>query len=346
MPSSSCARSQSERSWSSSRTSSPSRKRAARRASCSSISASRPCASGSSGISSASARPRRIASACERPVTAVALVEDEVDDRQHGGEAVREQVLGWDAERNAGRLDLALGAHEPLRHRRLGDEERARDLVGRQTSERPQRQRDLRVERERRVAAREDQLEPLVGNGRVVHRVLHGLGDVEQPVFAASVRSRRIRSIARFRAVVEQPCAGVRGRTGARPALGGDRERLLRGLLGEVEVAEEADQRGDDAAPLVAEDLLEDLSAPRSGAPRRRRRAVRRGCARRARSRRRGWPPRRGRSRRAPPSSRRTGRRSSASGRRRRGPSSRRVTGSSSAPPKTPGVSEIAKYSP
>jgi hypothetical protein len=39
--------------------------------------------------------------------------------------------------------------------------------------------------------------------------------------------------------------------------LGGDRECLLGGLLGEVEVAEEADQRGEDAAPLFAEDLLE-----------------------------------------------------------------------------------------
>jgi hypothetical protein len=44
----------------------------------------------------------------------------------------------------------------------------------------------------------------------------------------------------------------------ARPALGGHRERFLRGLLGEVEVAEEADERGEDAAPGVAEDLVED----------------------------------------------------------------------------------------
>jgi hypothetical protein len=35
-------------------------------------------------------------------------------------------------------------------------------------------------------------------------------------------------------------------------------ERLLRGLLGEVEVAEKADQGREDAAPLVAEDLFED----------------------------------------------------------------------------------------
>jgi hypothetical protein len=43
-----------------------------------------------------------------------------------------------------------------------------------------------------------------------------------------------------------------------RPALRGDREGLLRGLLGEVEVAEEADERGEDAPPLLAERLLED----------------------------------------------------------------------------------------
>jgi hypothetical protein len=42
------------------------------------------------------------------------------------------------------------------------------------------------------------------------------------------------------------------------PALGGDREGLLRGFLGEVEVAEEADERSEDAAPMVPERLLDD----------------------------------------------------------------------------------------
>jgi hypothetical protein len=55
-----------------------------------------------------------------------------------------------------------------------------------------------------------------------------------------------------------EPGARVRRRPLAGPALGGDRERFLGGFLGEVEVAEEADQTGEDAAPLVAEDLLED----------------------------------------------------------------------------------------
>ena len=67
-----------------------------------------------------------------------------------------------------------------------------------------------------------------------------------------------MRSIARFRAVVTSHARRVGGRAVARPALGRDRERLLGGFLGEVEVAEEADQAGEDAAPLVAEDLLED----------------------------------------------------------------------------------------
>ena len=42
-----------------------------------------------------------------------------------------------------------------------------------------------------------------------------------------------------------------------RPATGGDGERLLRGFLGEIKVAEETDQGGQDAAPLLAEDMLE-----------------------------------------------------------------------------------------
>jgi hypothetical protein len=56
----------------------------------------------------------------------------------------------------------------------------------------------------------------------------------------------------------DQPGPGVLRRPIAGPALGGGRERLLSGLLGEVEVAEDADQAGEDAAPLVAEDLIDD----------------------------------------------------------------------------------------
>jgi hypothetical protein len=54
----------------------------------------------------------------------------------------------------------------------------------------------------------------------------------------------------------DQPRIGIGGLALARPALGGDRKGVRRGLLGEVEVAEEADQRRKDTPPLVAEDVL------------------------------------------------------------------------------------------
>jgi hypothetical protein len=74
-------------------------------------------------------------------------------------------------------------------------------------------------------------------------------------------RERAVAADAVDRAVAsgrDEPAGAVGGGAVARPALGGDRERLLRGLLGEVEVAEDADQRGEDAPPLVAKRLLDD----------------------------------------------------------------------------------------
>ena len=58
----------------------------------------------------------------------VALVEHEVEHREHRAQPLGEQVVGRDAERDAGAADLPLRTHEPLRHRGLGDEERVRDL--------------------------------------------------------------------------------------------------------------------------------------------------------------------------------------------------------------------------
>ena len=91
----------------------------------------------------------------------------------------------------------------------------------------------------------------------LVHLVCHGLGHLEQ---ARLLGECALAAQAVDRAVAggdRQPRARIGRRAVARPALGGSRERLLRGILGEIEVAEEADQVGEDAAPLVAEDLLE-----------------------------------------------------------------------------------------
>ena len=47
------------------------------------------------------------------------------------------------------------------------------------------------------------------------------------------------------------------GSSVTRPAVRRDCERLLRGFLGELEVAEEANQCSEDPTPLLSEDLLE-----------------------------------------------------------------------------------------
>jgi hypothetical protein len=50
-----------------------------------------------------------------------------------------------------------------------------------------------------------------------------------------------------------------------RPALERDRNGVLKGVLGEVEVAEDADQAREDAPPLVAEDALELVQCSTTG---------------------------------------------------------------------------------
>jgi hypothetical protein len=71
------------------------------------------------------------------PATRVPLVEDQVDDREHRGQPVGEQMVRWDAERDPGRLDLLLRSYDPLRHRRLGHQKRAGDLVRAEAAEGP-----------------------------------------------------------------------------------------------------------------------------------------------------------------------------------------------------------------
>ena len=54
-----------------------------------------------------------------------------------------------------------------------------------------------------------------------------------------------------------QPATRVGWDAVAGPAIRRDCERVRGGFLGEVEIAEEPHQRGQHAAPLIAEDLLE-----------------------------------------------------------------------------------------
>ena len=112
-----------------------------------------------------------------------------------GRHLVRDGVVG----------EAALGAHEALRHRRLGDEEQPGHLRRRQPAQRPQRQRHPALDRQHRVARREHQRSRS-------SRTTCGSGSshpsrAARPRWAARclssrLASRRSRSIALLRAMV------------------------------------------------------------------------------------------------------------------------------------------------
>ena len=298
--------------------------RAARRESCRSISASRPSASGSSGISCderareadgfvAQDRAHEVGAGGRR----VALVEQQVEHGEHRARALGQQVRRRDAVRDAGVADLVLGPHEPLRHRRLGHEERACDLGGREPGERAQRQRDLRLDRQRRVAAREDQPQAVVldaavvGIGRKVREATAPRPPAAWRHRSLARRSRSTRAVAGRRG---EPRAGIARDAVARPTSRAPARRRPARIprrgpsrrSPRISVATTRPHSSRNAVATAASTSA--LTSPRSAAPRSSRRA-RPGSSTRPRSPRRGPCSRRCRSRRSAPWSRRRGRR-------------------------------------
>ena len=73
----------------------------------------------------------------------------------------------------------------------------------------------------------------------------------------SKVRSRRIRSIARFFAVAISQAPGLSGTPDSRPALQRGDQRVLRQVLGEADVAHHPRQAGDQAGRLDPPDRLD-----------------------------------------------------------------------------------------
>ena len=181
----------------------------------------------------------------------IALVEDEEEDGEDARDASREILRGRHPIRDASRLDLGLGPGDPLAHGGLRHQERSGDLGHGQTTDHAQRQRDAGLDRERRVTAREDEPEPVILDGAerlgraVVVRHLRlpllvvALVLAPDPVDGLAVGGGG------------QPGARVRGDAVGRPTGDGGRERLGRGLLGDVEVAEPPGQVGDHPRPVL-----------------------------------------------------------------------------------------------
>jgi len=116
------------------------------------------------------------------------------------------------------------------------------------------------------VAAGEDQAESLVGHGLVV--LLVGLQRREPLKQLRLARERPLPPDAVDRPVTsgrDQPGAGIVRRPVARPPLDGGRDCVLKGVLRELEVAEDADQGREDAAPLLAEDGFDCVQCSTTG---------------------------------------------------------------------------------
>ena len=192
----------------------------------------------------------------------VALVEDQVQDGEHTREAFGQELGRRHAVGDRGLADLVLGADEALGHRGLGDQEGSRDLAGGEPAQGLQRQRHTRVHPQRRVAAGEDKSEPVVGDtthvGLVSSERLERLERLQLRSLLAkgSLTPQPIdRSVARGR---RDPRAGVVGDPAFRPHPHRLRERVLHRVLGQVEVAQDADQRRDRPPLLVPEQAVDD----------------------------------------------------------------------------------------
>ena len=183
----------------------------------------------------------------------VPLVEDEVDHGAHAVEPLGQRLARRHAIGDRRVFDLALRAGEPLPERRLGHEERPRDLAGRETGDRPQGERHLGLEGERRVAAGEQEPQPIVRD--LMHVVSHRLqlGDLRRSrgLLAPHLLPAQPvdRTVPRRR---EEPGGRVVGHAALRPGPKRLLARLVPGLLGQVEVVRHADQGRDGASRVVA----------------------------------------------------------------------------------------------
>ena len=73
---------------------------------------------------------------------------------------------------------------------------------------------------------------------------------------AARAFLRRMRSITRLRAVVISQPVGLAGMPSCGQRSAADTNASCRRVFGQLDVAEIADERGQNTAPLIAEDLL------------------------------------------------------------------------------------------
>ena len=177
--------------------------------------------------------------------------------------------------------NLRLGADDALSDSWRIHEKRAADFFGRQPAHFAQRQRHLRIQRQRRMATGENQPQPIVLD--VIFTRLRGIkGTCGNPL--RKLRQRCVvagtpaHAVDRFEAAGrDEPRARVVGHTVAGPLLDGGCKGIVHRLFGAIEIAEQADERREHAPRVGAVDGIHRLPralarkiAHRSISPRRR----------------------------------------------------------------------------
>ena len=111
------------------------------------------------------------------------------------------------------------------------------------------------------MAARKDQPQPFILEHGFFRHVGDLLGQRVQACQFVALRFQQSAPPQQIHRFVSsrrnQPCTRVRGRTGFRPSRQRRRERLLHRVLGEIQIAEKADQRGENPSRLLAINLLD-----------------------------------------------------------------------------------------
>jgi hypothetical protein len=190
----------------------------------------------------------------------IAFVEHEIDHAQHAVEALGQLIGIGHLVRNARVANLGLRAHDTLRKRWRSAQKSLGDLLGRQSAHFAQRQRHLRVGRERRMATREDQPQAIVFDAlvgaerRIVGNRFDHLGHVLDRV-EARAPADSVDCLEASRG--HEPGAGIRRHAFARPLLQSRAECVVQRFLGNVEVAEQADERREHAPRLGAIDRVD-----------------------------------------------------------------------------------------
>ena len=184
----------------------------------------------------------------------VALVEHQVEHVQHDAQARGALLLGRQFEAGAGVRDRRLGAADALSHRRLGHEERAGDLRGSQAPDGAQRERQLRRRRQRRMTAQEQhrQRVVLIGDVGAGRRLLD-----ERGLLAAGPRRLGPQRVDQPPGGDgDQPAARIVRHALSRPLLRGRDQRLLGGVLSEVEAAVAPGDGGEDLGRELPQEPL------------------------------------------------------------------------------------------